>query len=88
MKPTNTHSKGPNPKWRNTAASGMRAYIAFQIVMGVISVPNQDMYFLKDNLIQSVGITELIYKGQARLFLMSPKSPSLSQQTCPCSVIY
>jgi len=57
-------SKGPEPKWGDTTFSEMKDYIAFQIVVGIISVPNQIIFFMKDNFFYSAGIREFITRDR------------------------
>lgn len=49
---------GVDPRWRATTPEEIRAYIAIQIVMGIIVAPNQDMYFTKDDLFRPTGIND------------------------------
>ena len=49
---------GDDPRWRATTPEEVRAYIAVQIIMGIIVVPTQDMYFSKDDLFRPTGINE------------------------------
>lgn len=49
---------GVDPRWRATTPDEIRAYIAIQIVMGIIVAPTQDLYFCKDNLFRPMGINE------------------------------
>ena len=47
-----------DPKWRATNATEMRAYIAIQIIMGIIIAPDTDTYFTKDVLFRPTSIHE------------------------------
>lgn len=49
---------GVDPRWRATTPDEIRAYIAIQIVMGIILAPTQDLYLCKDNLFRPMGINE------------------------------
>ena len=49
---------GDDPRWRATTPEEVLAYIAVQIIMGIIVVPTQDMYFSKDDLFRPTGINE------------------------------
>lgn len=49
---------GVDPRWRATTPEEIRAYIAIQIVMGIIVAPNQDMYFTKVDLFRPMGIND------------------------------
>lgn len=42
----------------------MKAFIVFQIIMGIVCVPNQGMHFAKDNLLRSTGIREKISRDR------------------------
>uniref|UniRef100_A0A8W8P1P5 PiggyBac transposable element-derived protein domain-containing protein n=1 Tax=Magallana gigas TaxID=29159 RepID=A0A8W8P1P5_MAGGI len=47
---------GVDGRWKGTSKEEIRAYIAIQIVMGIVVAPNQGMYFTKDDLFRSTGI--------------------------------
>ncbi|XP_053388758.1 piggyBac transposable element-derived protein 4-like [Mercenaria mercenaria] len=48
----------PDDKWRNVTFSEIRAYLGFQIVMGIIAAPNLDMYWSSDPMFSPCGIKE------------------------------
>lgn len=49
-------TNGLDAKWYETNAAEMRAYIAFQIIMGIIVAPSPGMYFTKDKLFRPTAI--------------------------------
>lgn len=54
----------PDPKWRPTTADEIRAYIGFLIVMGIVQLPNQDMYWTTDELFVSTTISQRIPRNR------------------------
>ncbi|XP_053376958.1 piggyBac transposable element-derived protein 4-like [Mercenaria mercenaria] len=48
----------PDDRWRNVTFSEIRAYLGFQIVMGIIAAPNLDMYWSSDPMFSPCGIKE------------------------------
>ncbi|XP_053398296.1 piggyBac transposable element-derived protein 4-like [Mercenaria mercenaria] len=48
----------PDDKWRNVTFSEIRAYLGFQIVMGIIAAHYFDMYWYSDPMFSPYGIKE------------------------------
>lgn len=55
---------GVDPKWRSTTAAEIRAYVAIQIIMGIVVAPTQDLYFSKDDLFRPTGINQRITRDR------------------------
>lgn len=55
---------GVEQRWQVTTPEEIRAYIAIQIVMGIIVAPNQDMYLTKDDLFRQTGINDRIMRDR------------------------
>lgn len=55
---------GVEQRWQVTTPEEIRAYIAIQIVMGIIVAPNQDMYLTKDDLFRPTGINDRIMRDR------------------------
>jgi hypothetical protein len=47
-------------RWRETTAEEIRAFLGVHMVMGIVTTPNQDMYFSKDPLYSYVQNTNLL----------------------------
>lgn len=60
----NRKKNGVEQRWQVTTPEEIRAYIAIQIVMGIIVAPNQDMYLTKDDLLRPTGINDRITRDR------------------------
>ncbi|XP_033725281.1 piggyBac transposable element-derived protein 4-like [Pecten maximus] len=62
----------PDGNWRPTNAREIRAFLGFQVVMGIVSAPTQDMYWTRDSLFRPTTISERItrqrFEDLARYF--------------------
>lgn len=55
---------GVDPRWRSTTPAEIRAYVAIQIIMGIVVAPTQDLYFSKDDLFRPTGINQRITRDR------------------------
>ena len=55
---------GDDPKWFETNADEIQAFVGFNILMGIVIAPNQDMYFCKDAFFQPTGMCERITRDR------------------------
>ncbi|CAC5374938.1 unnamed protein product [Mytilus coruscus] len=56
---TNAYANGrQNENWTPTTSDEIKAYLGGQIVMGIIPVPNMDMYWYKDKLFHASSLEE------------------------------
>ena len=55
---------GADPKWLPTTSDEIRALIGFNILMGIVIAPNQDMYFSTDSMFRPTGMSERITRDR------------------------
>ena len=55
---------GADPKWLPTTSDEIRMFIGFNILMGIVIAPNQDMYFSTDSMFRPTGMSESITRDQ------------------------
>ncbi|XP_041365689.1 piggyBac transposable element-derived protein 5-like [Gigantopelta aegis] len=55
---------GDDPKWFATNADEIRAFIGFNILMGIVIAPTQDMYFSMDAFFRPTGMSDRITRDR------------------------